>query len=225
MNIFKHTEDSEYFFEKFGMPFDSTPVSAETLAKYRGKLPDRLLEYWQEFGFCGFKDGIFWLTNPEDYEDILAEWLPEDELKKKKHYVIARSGFGELFVWNSELGNEYEISSLWGWILKRDIHFSDWIRDGRADEVIDIFIGSNRYEELDTQDNDGNPLFQRCVELWGPLAENEMFTFAPYPFISDSKTLDAIRKADLFINFDLVRQMIAPEILTTRVLLQKGWGI
>ena len=59
------------------MPFASTPVSTETLAKYRGKLPDRLLEYWQEFGFCGFKDGIFWLTNPEDYEDILTEWLPE----------------------------------------------------------------------------------------------------------------------------------------------------
>lgn len=225
MNLFKHTEDSEYFFENFGMPFASTPVSAETLAKYRGKLPDRLLEYWQEFGFCGFKDGIFWLTNPEDYEDILTEWLPEDELKKKKHYVIARSGFGDLFVWNSELGYEYEISSLWRWILKIDIHFSDWIRDGRADEVIDIFIGSNRYEELDTQDNDGNPLFQRCVELWGPLAENEMFTFAPYPFINNSMTLDAIRKADLFINFDIIRQMKEPEILTTRDLLRKGWGI
>lgn len=225
MNLFKHTEDSEYFFENFGMPFASTPVSVETLAKYRGKLPDRLLEYWQEFGFCGFKDGIFWLTNPEDYEDILTEWLPEDELKKKKHYVIARSGFGDLFVWNSELGYEYEISSLWRWILKIDIHFSDWIRDGRADEVIDIFIGSNRYEELDTQDNDGNPLFQRCVELWGPLAENEMFTFAPYPFINNSMTLDAIRKADLFINFDIIRQMKEPEILTTRDLLRKGWGI
>ena len=225
MNIFKQTEGSEYVFEKFGMPFASTPVSAETLAKYRGKLPDRLLEYWQEFGFCGFKDGIFWLTNPEDYEDILTEWLPEDELKKKKHYVIARSGFGDLFVWNSELGYEYEISSLWRWILKIDIHFSDWIRDGRADEVIDIFIGSNRYEELDTQDNDGNPLFQRCVELWGPLAENEMFTFAPYPFINNSMTLDAIRKADLFINFDIIRQMKEPEILTTRDLLRKGWGI
>ena len=225
MNLFKHTEDSEYFFENFGMPFASTPVSVETLAKYRGKLPDRLLEYWQEFGFCGFKDGIFWLTNPEDYEDILTEWLPEDELKKKKHYVIARSGFGDLFVWNSELGYEYEISSLWRWILKIDIHFSDWIRDGRADEVIDIFIGSNRYEELDTQDNDGNPLFQRCVELWGPLAENEMFTFAPYHFINNSMTLDAIRKADLFINFDIIRQMKEPEILTTRDLLRKGWGI
>ena len=64
-----------------------------------------------------------------------------------------------------------------------------------------------------------------CVELWGPLAENEMFTFAPYPFISGSMTLDAIRKPDLFINFDIVRQMKEPEILTTRDLLRKGWGI
>ena len=139
--------------------------------------------------------------------------------------MIARSGFGDLFVWNSELGDEYKIIGMWGWIFKSDPNFSDWIRDGRADEVIDIFISINEYEELDTQDNDGNPLFQRCVELWGPLAENEMFTFAPYPFISNSKTLDAIRKADLFINFDIVRQMIEPEILTTRDLLRKGWGI
>ena len=146
-------------------------------------------------------------------------------MKKKKHYVIARSGFGDLFVWNSELGDEYKIIGMWGWIFKSDPNFSDWIRDGRADEVIDIFISINEYEELDTQDNDGNPLFQRCVELWGPLAENEMFTFAPYPFISNSMTLDAIRKADLFINFDIVRQMIEPEILTTRDLLRKGWGI
>ena len=36
MNLFKKTEGSEYFFEKFGMPFASTPVSTETLAKYRG---------------------------------------------------------------------------------------------------------------------------------------------------------------------------------------------
>ncbi|WP_311148820.1 hypothetical protein [Dialister invisus] len=42
MNRFKQTEGSEIFLEEFGMPFASTPVSAETLAKYRGKLPDRV---------------------------------------------------------------------------------------------------------------------------------------------------------------------------------------
>ena len=144
---------------------------------------------------------------------------------QRSHYVIARSGFGELFVWNSDLGTQYELDPIRGWIFKRDTDFSDWIRNGRDGEVIDGFFAFQAYNKLDTQDNDGNPLFQRCVELWGPLAENEMFTFAPYPFISDSKTLDAIRKVDLFINFDIVRQMKDPEILTTRDLLRKGWGI
>ena len=130
--------------------------------------------------------------------------------------MIARSGFGDLFVWNSELGDEYKIIGMWGWIFKSNPDFNDWIREGRDGEVIDGFFTFQAYEELDTYDNDDNPLFQCCVELWGPLAENEMFTFAPYPFISNSKTLDAIRKADLFINFDLVRQMKEPEILTTR---------
>ena len=66
------------FIDDFGQPEISCPVSAATLNKYRGRLPDRLLEYWQEYGFCHFADGLFWLTNPEDYEDILAEWLPEN---------------------------------------------------------------------------------------------------------------------------------------------------
>lgn len=66
------------FIDDFGQPETSRPVSAATLNKYRGRLPDRLLEYWQEHGFCHFADGLFWLTNPEDYEDILAEWLPEN---------------------------------------------------------------------------------------------------------------------------------------------------
>jgi len=66
------------FIDDFGQPETNRPISAATLNKYRGRLPDRLLEYWQEYGFCHFADGLFWITNPEDYEDILAEWLPEN---------------------------------------------------------------------------------------------------------------------------------------------------
>ena len=83
--------------------------------------------------------------------------------------MIARSGFGELFVWNSDLGTQYELDPIRGWIFKRDTDFSDWIRNGRDGEVIDGFFAFQAYNKLDTQDNDGNPLFQRCVELWGPL--------------------------------------------------------
>lgn len=63
-------------------------MSADTLAKYHGKLPDRLLEYWQEYGFCRFAKGLFWITNPEDYETILAQWLPDNVQQDGREYYF-----------------------------------------------------------------------------------------------------------------------------------------
>ena len=34
------------------------------------------MTYWRQYGFCGFADGLFWITNPDDYEDILTACCP-----------------------------------------------------------------------------------------------------------------------------------------------------
>ncbi len=47
--------DFEYFLEKFGQPQQAVRVTDNILNKYKGKLPDQLLEYWKEVGFCTFK--------------------------------------------------------------------------------------------------------------------------------------------------------------------------
>ncbi|KLU98494.1 glutamyl-tRNA amidotransferase, partial [Photobacterium aquae] len=52
---FELDEDFEYFLQKFGYPFATVDCRPEIVEKFRGKLPDRLLEYWQEYGFCGFQ--------------------------------------------------------------------------------------------------------------------------------------------------------------------------
>jgi hypothetical protein len=65
----------EWFLEKFGKPQKNLPVNDEQLNRYRGQLPERLLEYWQEYGFCCFKDGLFWIVNPDDYQDTMEAWL------------------------------------------------------------------------------------------------------------------------------------------------------
>ncbi|WP_430737064.1 GAD-like domain-containing protein [Psychrobacter sp. VH5] len=96
MSEFILDEDFDYFLEKFGQPDWQHPVERTTLEYYRGKLPDRLLFYWEKMGFCRFKQGLFWIVNPADYEDELAIWLSEDILKQDNYYVIARSGFGKL---------------------------------------------------------------------------------------------------------------------------------
>ncbi len=48
--------------EGFAPALACTPVDQETLTRYEGILPDRLLGYWKEFGFCGYGEGRFWLV-------------------------------------------------------------------------------------------------------------------------------------------------------------------
>jgi hypothetical protein len=48
----------ERFFNEMGKPFVTEPASEETLEKFRGKLPEGLLEFWRVHGFCSFRDGL-----------------------------------------------------------------------------------------------------------------------------------------------------------------------
>ena len=40
--------------EEFGPPFARKDVPPEKLERFKGKLPDKLLDYWREFGWCGY---------------------------------------------------------------------------------------------------------------------------------------------------------------------------
>jgi len=91
--------------EGFASAFGCRPVSEETFNKYRGKLPDKLLEYWREFGFCGCGEGRLWMVDPAAFEDVVEAWLEDTPLAGSDHYhVFARTAFGELFLWGEKGG-------------------------------------------------------------------------------------------------------------------------
>jgi hypothetical protein len=52
-------EDFACFLAEFGPAIDKRDVPPSTIARYRGKLPDQLLAYWDEYGWCGYADGLF----------------------------------------------------------------------------------------------------------------------------------------------------------------------
>ena len=132
-------EDFADFLTKFGQPFAAKTADEAVLQKYRGILPDQLLTYWRQYGFCGFADGLFWITNPDDYEDILPDWLPEAEQARHKHYVIARTGWGELLVWEPAYGHKYTVNPHFGFVgMEEDV--SKAIAKGRSDQEMHLFF-------------------------------------------------------------------------------------
>ena len=63
---------------------------------------DMLQLLWQENGYCGFRNGLFWLVDPDRFTPIARQFsaTPEGAV------AFARSAFGGIFLWESDrMGN------------------------------------------------------------------------------------------------------------------------
>ena len=91
-------EDFEVFINEFGKATHWTDVPAEAIQKWQGKLPDQLLTYWREEDWSSYANGLFWIVNPDDYEDIVYEWQKDTSLEQiDAFHVIGRTAFGDLY--------------------------------------------------------------------------------------------------------------------------------
>ncbi|WP_426342232.1 GAD-like domain-containing protein [Pseudoduganella sp. S-14] len=68
-------EHFEFFLEKMGPTVHKRCVPAQSVERFRGKLPDQLLAYWEEHGWCGYADGLFWTVDPSEYQPVLEAWI------------------------------------------------------------------------------------------------------------------------------------------------------
>ncbi|GBH13441.1 Uncharacterized protein KPSA1_06930 [Pseudomonas syringae pv. actinidiae] len=105
-------EDFAFFLKKFGPAVKRQQVPATSIDRYTKKLPEQLLKYWEDFGWCGYAKGLFWTVDPQDYDDLLKNSLAGIEAFNSDNYhVIARSAFGELYVWGEKSGYSLSITS------------------------------------------------------------------------------------------------------------------
>ena len=224
MSEFILDEDFDYFLEKFDQPDWQQPVDQPTLEYYRGKLPDRLLFYWEKMGFCRFKQGLFWMVNPADYEDELALWLGEYILKQDNYYVIARSGFGKLYVWGEKTGLAYEITPTRGWVYQEEGDAKD-IKEGLENFHLTSFFAFRKLDYTDMKDNNNKPLFDRCVKKFGALEYDEMFGFVPALAISDNASIKNIDKMNIFVHLNLLPDLIEIQYIDFKRLGQMAFGV
>jgi len=216
---FELDEDFEYFLEKLGSPTDQKSCVTETINKYTGKLPDRLLAYWQEYGFCGFNNGLFWIVNPDDFEDTLDEWLEHTDIPDQDIYhVFARNAFGDLFLWGEETGYKYEITARRGWVIEKK-------GKPRSEHNIAIewFFGGANVDDHDIDNEHGKPLFDKCVKKFGALQADEMFGFEPSLIVGGESQLTNINKVNIDIHLSILAQFGQVEVLDRDALIRKAF--
>ena len=137
--------------------------------------------------------------------------------------MIARSGWGELFVWEPTYGNKYCIIPHFGFITVGR-SYEKMIKKGDADFALELFFLVKNPEYLDMEDDKGKPLFQRAVKKFGALAEDEMFSFVPALATGGEPLIGNVDKVDLFAQFDLLRQLVEPRVFDDKDMIAHGWG-
>lgn len=201
-------DDFDYFIEKFGEATHQEAVPQAAIEKWRDRLPDALLHYWQSEGWNGYANGRLWIVNPDDYEDLLDEWLEDSLLEQVDAYhVIARGAFGMLYLHGESSGCGAKINCSVNALYARDTKPKAAVE---LERQLPWFFSGLTPDEVDLYDVDGAPLFERALQTLGPLAPDEMYGFEPAIVVGGKMHLESLRKVKLDQHLTILRQLAAP---------------
>lgn len=198
-------EDFEYFLEKMGPAFDKQHVPPSSIDRFRGKLPDQLLEYWQEHGWCGYADGLFWTVNPQEYEPVLEAWIGDTPfMEQDAYHIIARSAFGALYFWGERTGYALKLSAIGSYVVPHSPPITS------LEKEIQMFFGGR-----DRKGNDFDNLFAPALKKLGRLKHDEMYGFVPALALGGPATLDHLQKVKAVEHLVLLAQLSELWVMTS----------
>ena len=213
-------EDFEVFISEFGEATHRVDVPIETIQKWRDKLPDLLLTYWQEEGWRGYANGLFWIVDPEDYEDLVDEWLENTSIEQiDVFHVVGRTAFGDLHVCGERTGVNMTISCPINAIFALPKDLKPKSKEDQ-DWSVRSFVGLSA-SECDLEDESGFPLFERAVAKLGPLEPDEIYGFEPAIVLGGKMQLENLVKINLDVHLTILRQLATPTVPFSNVDIEK----
>jgi hypothetical protein len=196
----------QQFIEDFGEACTCQVVPQSSIEKYRFKLPDALLKYWQEEGWCSYAQGLFWIVDPDVHKETLDMMLLGTEFSDIDNYhVIARDAFGSLYAWGERYQRNITVSSLAGGIIALRGQLRK--RDPEPDMAARVFFGAAIHQDFDFKDRDGKPLFQRALKKIGAVTVNEMYAFEPALCIGGRADIEHLVKVNMDVHLMILDQL------------------
>jgi hypothetical protein len=200
-------DNFEYFLEKMGPAVDKRHVPPSSVERYRGKLPDQLLAYWEEHGWCGYAEGLFWTVNPQEYEPVLEAWIGETPfMERDVYHIIARSAFGDLYFWGETTGNSLSLFAPGSFCIPRESRFiGDKLNNG-----VQVFFGGQSRDR-----NDFEGLFKPAYALLGKLDPDEMYGLVPALALGGIASGDHLRKVKALEHLVILAQLAPLDVITS----------
>lgn len=192
------------FQEDMGEADEVLAIDEELVKKYEKILPNELMYYWKTYGLTSFYNGIFWLTNPDEYKELVKEYLETTVLSNRKDiYVVGRSAFGNLLLWEVNKGGTISIDLFTNMVCLKAAEDRYTLEGEHNEYEMNRFIGNEEPKYMDKNDSSGKALFERCLKKFGKLEANQIYGMKLHPALGGSKGIKNIDKVDLFVYSDI----------------------
>ena len=189
----------EYFVNKMGPSVHRREVPLSTREKYKDRLPLLLISHWENYGWSGYGDGIFWTVDPAEYDVFIPDWLAASNITHPDTFiVIARSAFGDLYLWQEKTGSRLTICSVYGRYWLRKASSSPF----NPDISVQAFFASKKPEN-----NDLEGLFHEALKTLGPLQPDEMYGFVPALALGGPADLKHLQKLKTIEHLTFLSQL------------------
>jgi hypothetical protein len=167
------------------------PVPPETIERYRGRVPDDLVEIWRTQGYgIGGARGFLRVVDPDLYFDRIRDALPRPTM-----IPVFATGLADVIVWDAEEGAARSLMFRTG-----DFHA---LGDSLA------WIGATAHEGFMRDFLEWEP-YPGGVDRLGQPGYDECFMFVPLLALGGPATPDHLEKGDLLTHVELIRQLAGP---------------
>ncbi len=192
----------EHFLKQFGPPVERRWVPQSSIDRYRGKLPEQLLTYWEEHGWTGYADGLLWTVDPQEYEPVVDAWIGDTKfMEEDTYHLFARGAFGNIYFIGERSGNGLHI------VAPDSIMMKPSPPPLNRDRAILAFFGAQNRGANNLSDVNGERLFTPALSKLGRLKHDEMYGFVPALALGGPATLDHLQKVKAVEHLVLLAQL------------------
>lgn len=153
------------------------PVPAEVIDEYRGRVPDELVEIWEQYGYGTFGEGFLRVIDPKLYETEVGDCIGKTQGDGIAIPIMV-TGLGDLITWEPSLGIvaiQYRLGTTYG-LGTRFRSVFRLVEDG-------LILSRLRAE-----------IFPEAVAAHGELPYDESFIFVPLLSLGGQAKVENLHK-------------------------------
>lgn len=183
------------FIKTFKPDDNLTKPTKEELEQFSKVLPLELLNFWKEYGFGDYGNGIIKVINPLDYMANFYDWLGLEDFSK---IPILMTGFGDIFYYRKLQDDAEDVCIL-------DIHYRKCIVCSYS---LHDFFNSYIVDKEICADLLKKDLFEQAYKTKGKLQTNQIYFFVPALILGGGESIEYIGKGDANVHQDLLLQLV-----------------